>query len=84
MLAGAKQHSVVTAHTAGLNVLVVEADDTDTFDLLEHLPCCLQFLSKALETGEGVLVHCAAGISRSATVKAPATCCTRVVSAMPR
>ncbi|TKX18641.1 tyrosine-protein phosphatase [Elsinoe australis] len=47
---------------------VVEIDDVDDENLLEHLPPCIKFIQDGLDTGGGVLVHCAMGKSRSATV----------------
>jgi len=46
----------------------VSLADDESSDLLSHLPSCLQFMSTALAGGGSVLVHCAAGVSRSATV----------------
>jgi len=37
-------------------------------DMISYLPNCVQFIERGLAEGGGVLVHCAAGVSRSATV----------------
>jgi len=42
--------------------------DDESFDLLSHIPSCIDFITSALSAGGSVLVHCAAGVSRSATV----------------
>jgi atypical dual specificity phosphatase len=49
---------------------VVSFDDHPAVDLADHLPTCLAFIEAALanNTQHAVLVHCTAGISRSATV----------------
>jgi hypothetical protein len=43
-------------------------DDSPNQDLLSNLPEALNFINWQLEQGHTVLVHCAAGISRSASV----------------
>mmetsp|Transcript_45405 Transcript_45405/g.73990 ORF Transcript_45405/g.73990 Transcript_45405/m.73990 type:complete len:674 (+) Transcript_45405:49-2070(+) len=45
---------------------VLIQDDEDV-DILEHFPRCIDFIRRGIDDG-GVLVHCAAGISRSASV----------------
>ncbi|KAG9003592.1 hypothetical protein FRB93_011010 [Tulasnella sp. JGI-2019a] len=48
----------------------IEIDDVESSDLLIHLPPAVAFIQKALESSQGILVHCAAGISRSPSVVA--------------
>ncbi|PNS20047.1 Tyrosine-protein phosphatase yvh1 [Sphaceloma murrayae] len=53
---------------AGYKHHVVEVDDVDDENLLQYLPGCITFIQDGLDSGGGVLVHCAMGKSRSATV----------------
>ncbi|KAF3491916.1 yvh1 [Arthroderma uncinatum] len=51
--------------------LLIPVDDIDDEDLLQHFPTTNEFIRSGLESGdgtEGVLVHCAMGKSRSATI----------------
>ncbi|KAF2770147.1 dual specificity protein phosphatase 12 [Teratosphaeria nubilosa] len=52
----------------GFEHKVVEVDDVEDENLLEHFPACNSFIQDALDSGGGVLVHCAMGKSRSATI----------------
>lgn len=58
---GRHRHPGVTYH-------VVSADDVADFPLDQHFAACLQFIQRAIREGGKILVHCHAGISRSATV----------------
>eukprot|EP00894_Picocystis_sp_ML_P005106 jgi/Pico_ML_1/55623/g1287.t1 len=49
-------------------VLKVSLLDLEDADLLTQLPMCCDFLEKQIERGRNVLVHCAAGVSRSTAV----------------
>jgi len=46
----------------------VKAFDDPRFDLSEHFEQCLEFIENARKNRYNVLVHCMAGISRSATI----------------
>lgn len=62
--------SKTSAHTQGaenLHKLAVPMLDEDSQNLLDNLESCLEFIEKGRSRG-GVLVHCAAGVSRSAAV----------------
>ncbi|KAK4048326.1 tyrosine protein phosphatase yvh1 [Microbotryomycetes sp. JL201] len=74
-----KQHSithVVAAmrqtydNIAGVTVHRVPVDDTDTTNIIEHFTAVCDFIADARLDSQGVLVHCQAGISRSATLVA--------------
>lgn len=54
--------------------------DSPKFDILAHLPRAVDFVDDALSGGGRVLVHCQAGISRSATVVAAYLIASRGVS----
>ncbi|KAK7441037.1 tyrosine protein phosphatase yvh1 [Stygiomarasmius scandens] len=45
-------------------------DDTEEEDVLVHLMPAISFIQAELDKGRGVLVHCHAGVSRSATIVA--------------
>jgi dual specificity phosphatase 12 len=42
--------------------------DSASQDLLSYLPQCMEFVERAMQDGTGILIHCAAGISRSGAV----------------
>lgn len=48
--------------------IVEKLDDTPFQDLLSHIPACISFIEKGIQEGTGVLVHCAAGVSRSCSI----------------
>ncbi|KAF3907962.1 hypothetical protein ABW21_db0207717 [Orbilia brochopaga] len=50
--------------------LHVEVDDDDDENLIEHFATTNEFIDTAVNSGGSVLVHCAMGISRSATISA--------------
>lgn len=43
-------------------------NDVPGEDLIAHFPNCFAFIDSAFQAGGKVLVHCVAGVSRSATV----------------
>ncbi|KAI8819665.1 protein-tyrosine phosphatase-like protein [Fimicolochytrium jonesii] len=52
----------------GLIRHIVELEDSDTADILSHLPDACKFIDDARTEEKTVLVHCVAGVSRSAAV----------------
>ncbi|KAH3764342.1 Leucine-rich repeat protein SHOC-2 [Pelomyxa schiedti] len=50
------------------NYLVLPVDDQEETNLLDHFSVCHKFIDEALDASKGALVHCAAGVSRSATI----------------
>ncbi|UJR24435.1 hypothetical protein I4U23_005811 [Adineta vaga] len=52
-------------------VLNLDTHDLDNFEISKHFPIALNFIHKSLQANDGsVLVHCSAGVSRSATIVA--------------
>lgn len=47
---------------------IIEAEDFETFNLSQFFNECLDFIETHLKKGNNVLVHCFAGVSRSATI----------------
>jgi hypothetical protein len=52
----------------GVGYLVVPAEDRPDFDLRQFFIPCVRFIRAAVAADERVLVHCHAGVSRSATI----------------
>ncbi|KAJ5579560.1 uncharacterized protein N7459_005545 [Penicillium hispanicum] len=48
--------------------LSIDVDDMDDENLLEHFPAAIKFIQSGLNAGGSILVHCAMGKSRSATI----------------
>ena len=47
---------------------VIEIPDENHINIKQYFPECNAFIDNALSNGGRVLVHCAAGVSRSASV----------------
>lgn len=41
----------------GLEHLVIEVDDVEDENILQHLPACITFIQQGLDSGGSVLVH---------------------------
>ena len=50
-----------------LTYKVINVLDNSSQSLLRHFPAAIAFIKDAVKRGGGVLVHCYAGVSRSAT-----------------
>ena len=48
---------------------VISVPDMPSTNLLQHMPGAVAFIEQAISTGGSILVHCMAGVSRSATVR---------------
>ncbi|KAG2493533.1 hypothetical protein HYH03_008347 [Edaphochlamys debaryana] len=60
---------MVPSHSSeGLRYRTVQVADCPSEDLVAHFGRCFDFIAEAHGQGGGVLVHCVAGVSRSATV----------------
>ncbi|BGP16539.1 hypothetical protein JCM10213_000549 [Rhodosporidiobolus nylandii] len=54
----------------GMRMHRVAVDDDDKTNIVEHFAPTADFIDEALTQGQGVLVHCHAGVSRSTTLVA--------------
>ncbi|KZW02037.1 dual specificity protein phosphatase 12 [Exidia glandulosa HHB12029] len=54
--------------------------DSPKFDILSYFPQCIAFIDEGMKSGGKVLVHCQAGISRSASVVAAYLIATRRIT----
>ena len=54
--------------SAGLTYKQIAVEDSHDVNMMQHLPEAFDFIEKARENREKVLVHCHAGMSRSVTV----------------
>lgn len=52
----------------GFQLHHVDVEDTERTNMLAHFEECNHIISEALSKREGVLIHCHAGVSRSATL----------------
>ena len=52
----------------GYRVMRIAAEDLEEYDISPHILPALDFILEARRRGEGILVHCVAGASRSSTV----------------
>lgn len=56
------------SHLDHFKYKTIHAQDIPSEDLVSHFSQCFPFMDEAVSQGGGVLVHCVAGVSRSATV----------------
>ena len=52
----------------GVKYLVIDAEDVPSYPLHRHFAECLRFIQGGIRSGGQILVHCHAGVSRSATI----------------
>lgn len=60
-------NDTLDVHYPGITYKTIIVDDSLSANLIQHFEECYQFIKNGLLRGEGVLVHCHGGISRSAT-----------------
>ena len=67
-IVNATSHEPCHFANEGVKYLHVEIDDNDNAKIAKYFEDCSEFIASGLDAGESVLVHCQAGISRSATL----------------
>jgi protein-tyrosine phosphatase len=55
-------------HENNLKYHKIGAIDVSFYNIVNDLPECINFIDSALESNGAILVHCAAGVSRSASI----------------
>ncbi|RVD86426.1 uncharacterized protein DFL_004702 [Arthrobotrys flagrans] len=68
VLRGRLDKTLVEQYATTGKHLHIEVDDDDDENLIEYFQTSNAFIDKAIQEGGSVLVHCAMGISRSATI----------------
>ncbi|EPS41497.1 hypothetical protein H072_4648 [Dactylellina haptotyla CBS 200.50] len=68
VLRGRLDPKLFEAYSSTGRHLHIQVDDDDDENLIEHFKTSNEFISRAVQQGGNVLVHCAMGISRSATI----------------
>eukprot|EP00026_Physarum_polycephalum_P018961 Phypoly_transcript_20762.p1 GENE.Phypoly_transcript_20762~~Phypoly_transcript_20762.p1 ORF type:complete len:171 (+),score=23.11 Phypoly_transcript_20762:74-586(+) len=73
-----REHNITHILVAGANLYKnypeefiyhqIEVNDSSDVDIITHFGGCIDFIESALQKDGCVLVHCAAGISRSTTI----------------
>ncbi|KAG5186721.1 protein-tyrosine phosphatase-like protein, partial [Tribonema minus] len=53
---------------SGIRYMTIDIEDDPDDNVAQYFPAAIAFISEGLEAGEGVLVHCMAGASRSASI----------------
>ncbi|KAG9101379.1 hypothetical protein FRC06_003075 [Ceratobasidium sp. 370] len=67
---GIPPHCAAVLYICTMRRYQIPLDDTEEQDVLSYLPATIAFIQSALSSGDGVLIHCMAGMSRSATIAA--------------
>ncbi|CAO2838427.1 unnamed protein product [Amaranthus hypochondriacus] len=60
--------SIPPFHPRDFTYKVIEVADSEDIDLAQYFDECIDFIDEAKNSGDGVLVHCFAGRSRSVTI----------------
>jgi len=63
-------HGIQVPHATGIRYMDAPVRDEPDADLSAILESCLAFIDEGLKRGDGVLVHCNQGVSRSSAVVA--------------
>lgn len=64
----ALENSSIGYRHTGVSYHFIQIQDSQTENIARHLPEALRFIERYLSNGEKVLVHCAAGVSRSSSI----------------
>lgn len=52
----------------GIEQMRIEIADSPSARIIDHVPSGIRFISESQKSGQNILVHCAAGVSRSASM----------------
>lgn len=61
------KNTPITKHP-GFKYHVLDIDDIPNANIAQHIPEAVRFIDRELMSGKVVLIHCAAGISRSSSI----------------
>ena len=65
---GPLSHKREHYHQHGINVFHIPVADDQMVNIGKYFPVVFSFVEREIQKGHGVLIHCAAGISRSVTL----------------